>query len=199
MSCDIEFEQLVLGVVTEHAHERRIRRHELAVGGRLEHAGRHVLEEFAIALFGCLQGQHRVRALGRIPQHALDERRTEVVALQEIERAARHGFGADFFFVIADEHHDRHVWRLRLDTQESREPAAVGQRQLEHDHVDAGMLEAAERFSEGRYHFEPIRLTADGGQCVGEARLVGGLGADEQDGGGRHDMPSIRLVRGPDL
>ena len=79
---DVELEQLVLGVVTEHAHECRIRRHELAVRGRLEHASRHVLEQFAISLLRRLQGQHRVRALGRVPQHTLDQRRTEMVALQ---------------------------------------------------------------------------------------------------------------------
>jgi hypothetical protein len=122
-----------------------------------------------------------------------------MIALHGIERSARNGLGADFILARADQNHDRHMRRLRLEAQEGRQAVAVGQRQFQQDRVDAAELDAAERFRERRHHLEPVWLPADRSQRVRQVRLVGRQVADEQDRGSRHKVPSIRRSREPDL
>ncbi len=196
---DVELEQFVLVAIAQHAHQRRVCGHELAVDGGLEHPGGHVLEQLAIALLRRLQRQHGVRALGRVAQHALDQRRRQVIAQQEIERAARNRVRAQVLGAVLDQHHDRHVGGLGLDAQERRQAAAVRQRKVEQDGVDASVLDAVEGVGQGRGDLQPVRLAADRAQGIGEPGLVGRLGADEQDGRCRHVASSIRRVRPPKL
>jgi hypothetical protein len=192
---DVELEQFVLGLVAQHAHERGVRRHELAVGRGLEHAGRDVLEQLAVALLGGLQREQRVRALRGVAQHALDELRRELLAAEEVERTALYGLVAELFLVLADEHHDGHVGRLGLDPQEGRQPGAVGQGKVEQHRVDPPVLEPGDPVRERGRDLEPVGLAANGRDGAGHAGLVAGLGTHEQDVGGGHRRGSIRPCR----
>ena len=187
---DVELEQFVLGFVAEHAHQRGIGRHELAVGGGLEHARGDVLEQLAIALLGGLQREQRVRALGRVTQRLVHELRRKILPDQVVERATADRLVAEFFVALVHEHDDRYVGGFRLDAQEGRETRAVGQVQVEHRDL----------YPPGPQPCEPLREAAGRHQAIGspaqrlqdslEGLLVPGLGTDQQHIG-RHDAGSI--------
>ena len=70
-------------------------------------------------------------ALRCVAQRLVEKVAHHLLLDQMIERAARHGFGAELFFAAPDEDHDRNVVRLRLNSEEGREPYAVRQREIE--------------------------------------------------------------------
>jgi hypothetical protein len=121
----VETQQLVLGVVTQHAYQRRVGGHELSFGRRLEDTGRDVLEELTVALLRGLEREQRMRPLGRIAQDLVDQVARHLVLAQEVERAALEHVLADVLVVIADQGHDRDIGGLGLDAEEGRRSAAV--------------------------------------------------------------------------
>ena len=182
----VEGEQLVLGVVAEHAHQRGVGRHELAVRRRLEDACRDVLEELAVPLLRGPEREQRVRALGRVAQHLVDQMRRDLVLAQEVERAALEHVVADVLVMVADQRDDRDVGRLGLDAQEGRGALAVGQVQVQQDRVEPALLEAGETVGQASDDLEPVRLAVDGFQRSPYLRLLAGRCTDQQNGNGRH-------------
>ena len=179
-------EQLVLGVVTQHPHQRRVGRHELAFGRRLEDPGRDVLEELTVALLGCLQREQRMRPLGRVAQHLVDQVARDLVLAQEIERAALEHVVADVLILIADQGDDRDIGGFGLDAQEGRRAAAVRQVEIEQDRVEPLRLEPHQPVRQAGNDLQPVRLAVDRFQGRANLRLFAGCGADQQNRGSRH-------------
>ena len=186
--CHVDREQLVLGVVAEHPHQRRIGGHELAVGRGLEDPRRHVLEQFAVALLRGLEGLQRVGALRRVAQHLVEQLRRDLVLDQVVERATVDRIAAEVVVgrVRDDDHRD--LRRLGLDAQESREAQAVGQVEVEQDGVDASQLQARKAVGERTRGFQPEWRPADSGQRLADPGVVILLRSDEEHCGG-HRWP----------
>ena len=186
--CHVDREELVLGVVAEHPHQRRIGGHELAVGRGLEDPRRHVLEKFAVALLRGLEGLQRVGALRRVAQHLVEQLRRDLVLDQVVERATVDRIAAEVVVgrVRDDDHRD--LRSLGLDTQEGREAQAVGQVEVEQDGVDASQLEARKAVGERTRGFQPERRPADSGQRLADPGVVILLRSDEEHCGG-HRWP----------
>ena len=136
-------EQLVLGVVAQHAHEGRVRSHELPVHGGLEHAGRDVLEQLAVALLGSLERLERVRALRGVAQHLVHDLRRDLAFHQVVERAALDRLLAEILVLRRHQYHDGDARRPWLQAQEGRHPRAVGQVQVEQQGFHAAERTAA--------------------------------------------------------
>jgi hypothetical protein len=191
---DVHGQQLVLRVVAEHAHQRRIGCHELAVARGLEHAGGDVLEQFAVALLGRLERLEGVSTLGGIAQHLVHELRGDVAAHEVIERAAVHGLLAQVLVLLGDQRHDRDAGRLRLQAQERGHAEAVGQVQVEQHRIDMPGLDRRQRVGERTDGLQAVRLPADALDGRPDGRMVRGFSADEQDVGLAHVPPSIGRV-----
>jgi hypothetical protein len=183
---DVETEQLVLRVVAEHANEGGIRGHELAVRRRLEDAGRDVLEQLAVALLGRFQREQRMRALGCIPQHLVDQVPRYLVLAQEVECAALEHVVTYVLVLVAHQGHDRNVGGLGLDAQEGRRAAAVGEVQIEQDRVEPAYLELREPVRQAGDDLQPVRPPVDRLQRGTHLSLFARCGADQQYRGGRH-------------
>ena len=192
----VDREQLVLAVVAEHAHQRRVGRHELAVHGGLEHAGGDVLEQLAVALLGGLERLERVGALGRVAQHLVHQLRRDLTLGEEVERAALHDLLAEVLVLLGDQHDHRDGGGLRLQAQEGGGAEAVRQVEVQQDRVHPPAAHGREGVGQGADGLHTVRLAADGVECRADGRVVVGLGADEQDVGMAHLPPSIGPAAG---
>ena len=83
-------------------------------------------------------------ALGRVAQRLGQQGADDLLLDQVIERAALDGLHAEVFVGLADQHDDRLQAGLRLQAQESRQPEAVGQVQVEQDDVEAPLPQLRE-------------------------------------------------------
>ena len=167
--------------IAEHAHERRVGCHELAVGGGLEHAGRDVLEQFAVALLGRLQREQRMRALGRVAQHAFDHRRRQLLA-HAGSRARRAATASDpassspsptsttIGICVALGWMRRKVVRPALSGRFRSSRIASTRPCLSRARPSASVEATSSRYGWPRI----------GGQRVGDPGLVAGLGADSR-------------------
>ena len=183
---DVQAQQLVLRVVAQHPHQRRVRCHELAVRRSLEDSRRDVLEELPVALLRGLQCQQRVRALGGIAQHLVDKVRRDLVLAQEVERAALQHVVADVFVLLADQGDDRDVGGLGLDSQERSGALAVGQVEVQQNRVEPPLLEPREAVGQARNDFQLVRPPVHGHERRPDLRLFARCRTDQQNGCSRH-------------
>ena len=175
----VEAQQLVLRVVAQHPHERRVGGHELAVGRGLKDAGRDVLEELAVALLGRSEREQRMRPLCRVAQHLVDQVARDLVLAEEIERAAFEYVVADVLIVIVHQGHDRDIGGLGLDAEEGCRSAAVRKVEIEQYRIERSGLESHQPVREAAHHLEPVRLAVDRIQGSTNLRLFAGCSADQ--------------------
>ena len=107
------------------------------------------------------------------------------VALGEIViRPSLHSLPSQFFIGQAAQHQDEEIWRSEVDLIERLDTLNVGQRQIEHDDVNAFLAQSFKTGGEQRNPLDSVRAVYFRGERLQNQFRVGGIVLDEKYQGG---------------